>query len=248
MSFAAGVIAAGEGSRLAASHPGTVKPLVPVAGRPLSHWVVGTLKAAGARGLTVLTNSRGGAVPPSLTAAFPGLSFDFISRDTASSYESFRLVSRRLAEREDAFLISTVDALVPPADVARFWTECRQARADAGLALTAHVDDEKPLWADVDAAGLVTALGDDARARKLVTCGLYYMTRAAAERLPEPSAHRRLRDFWRSLVGEGARVLGPALSKTLDVDRPEDVRAAEAYLNADARTYMKEIHAQRSGA
>lgn len=235
MSFAAGVIAAGEGSRLAASHPSTVKPLVPVAGRPLSHWVVGTLRAAGARGVTVLTNSRGGAVPPSLSAAFPGLAFDFLSQDTASSYESFRLVSLRLAEREDAFLISTVDALVPPADVARFWDECRAARADAGLALTAHVDDEKPLWADVGPDGLVTAIGDDARARRLVTCGLYYMTRAAAERLPAPSDHARLRDFWRSLAASGARVAGSVLSKTLDVDRPEDVLAAEAYMTAETK-------------
>jgi len=235
VSFAAGVIAAGEGSRLAASHPSTVKPLVPVAGRPLSHWVAGTLRAAGARSLTVLTNSRGGAVAPSLAAAFPGLAFDFLSRDTSSSYESFRLVSRRLAETEDSFLISTVDALVPPADVERFWTECRAARADAGLALTAHVDDEKPLWADVDAAGRITALGDDARAKKLVTCGLYFMTKAAAARLPEPAAHARLRDFWRSLISAGARVAGPVLSKTLDVDRPEDVLAAEAYLTAEMK-------------
>jgi NDP-sugar pyrophosphorylase family protein len=233
MSFAAGVIAAGEGSRLSRSHPAVVKPLVPIAGRPLSHWIAGTLQAAGARGLTVLTNSRGGAVPPSLQAAFPGFAFDFVTADTASSYESFRLVSRRLAEREESFLISTVDALVPAGDVARFWTECRAARADAGLALTAHVDDEKPLWADVDEAGLVSAIGDDARTRRRVTCGLYFMTRDAAARLPEPSAHARLRDYWRTLVASGARVSGPTLSKTLDVDRPEDVIAAEAFLAAE---------------
>ena len=235
MSFAAGMIAAGEGSRLSRSHPDAVKPLVPVAGRPLSHWVVGTLRAAGARGLTVLTNSRGSAVPPSLSAAFPGFAFDFVTADTASSYESFRLVSRLLAKTEEAFLISTVDALVPAGDVARFWAECRAARADAGLALTAHVDDEKPLWADVDEAGLVSAIGDDARTRRRVTCGLYYMTRAAAQRLPEASTHARLRDFWRTLVASGARVSGPTLSKTLDVDRPEDVVAAEAYLTTETK-------------
>jgi NDP-sugar pyrophosphorylase family protein len=235
MSFAAGMIAAGEGSRLSLSHPDAVKPLVPVAGRPLSHWVVGTLRAAGARSVTVLTNSRGSAVPPSLSAAFPGFAFDFMTADTASSFESFRLVSRRLAEREDAFLISTVDALVPAGDIARFWAECVAARADAGLALTSHVDDEKPLWADVDETGLVSAVGDDARTRRRVTCGLYFMTRGAAERLPEASAHARLRDFWRTLVASGARVSGPTLSKTLDVDRPEDVAAAEAYLTAEMK-------------
>ena len=233
MSFAAAMIAAGEGSRLSRSHPATIKPLVPVAGRPLSHWIVGTLRAAGARELTVLTNSRGSALPPSLSAAFPGFAFDFVTADTASSYESFRLVSRRLAEREDAFLISAVDALAPARDVVRFWAECRAARADAGLALTAHVDDEKPLWADVDEAGLVSAVGDDARTRRRVTCGLYFMTRNSAARLPEPAAHARLRDFWRTLVASGARVSGPTLSKTLDVDRPEDIVSAETYLTRE---------------
>lgn len=232
MSFAAGIIAAGEGSRLGASHPGVVKPLVPVAGRPLSHWTVGALRAAGARELTVLTNSRGGAVAPSLRAAFPDLAFDFLAADTASSFESFRLVARRLAEKNDSFLISTVDAIVPDEDVARFWSECRAARADAGLALTAHVDDEKPLWADVDEVGLVTAVGESARTRRLVACGLYYLTRDAAARIPAASAHARLRDYWAALCAEGARVAGPTLSKTLDVDRPEDVAAAEAHLKS----------------
>ena len=234
MSFAAGIIAAGAGARLSRSHPGAIKPLIPVAGRPLSHWIVGALRAAGARELTVLTSSRGSAVPPSLSAAFPGFAFDFMTADTASSYESFRLVSRRLAESADAFLISTVDALVPAGDVARFWAECRAARAEAGLALTAHVDDEKPLWADVDETGLVSAVGDDARTRRRVTCGLYFMTRGAVERLPEPAAHARLRDFWRTLVASGARVSGPTLSKTLDVDRPDDVAAAEVFLTTES--------------
>ena len=250
MSFAAGVIAAGEGSRLSRSHPGTVKPLVSVAGRPLSHWVVGALSDAGASHLVVLTNSRGTAVPPSLARAFPGVSFDFLSADTASSFESFRLVARRLAEREDSFLISTVDAILPASDLLRFWEECRAARADAGLALTAHVDDEKPLWADVDEAGIVSAVGDDARARRRVTSGLYFMTRAATKSLPEAATYSRLRDFWRALVSGGARVSGPTLSKAIDVDRPQDVAAAEAFLEAREgplpRPLMKKIHTERS--
>jgi NDP-sugar pyrophosphorylase family protein len=234
MSVPAGVIAAGEGSRLARSHPGVVKPLVPVAGRPLSHWVIGGLRGAGARRITVLTNSRGTAVPPSLRAAFADVAFDFLSADTASSYESFRLVARRLARDADAFLVSTIDALIPAAEIARFWESCASSRPAAGLALTAYVDDENPLWADVDGAGLVTAVGDDARLKSRVTCGLYYLTRDAAARLPEPSTHARLRDFWRSLVASRARVLGVDLTKTLDVDRPEDVAAAEEFLATES--------------
>lgn len=229
----AAVIAAGEGSRLAASRPEAVKPMIVVAGKPLIHWVVDGLRAAGARTVTVLTNSRGGAVAPYLTAAFPDLTFDFVTADTASSFESFRLVSLRLAKTADRFVVSTVDALIRPDDVKRFVGACAASGSVAGLALTAHVDDEKPLWADVNESGAVTALGDAAKARRTVTCGLYCMTRDAAGRLPAASAHGRLRDFWSALVASGARVDGVALSKTLDVDRPEDVGAAETFLTTE---------------
>ncbi|MBI4061442.1 MAG: NTP transferase domain-containing protein [Elusimicrobia bacterium] len=230
MTIAAGIIAAGEGSRLAGSHPNTIKPLIPVAGKPLIHWVVGALRSSGCREVAVLANSRGDAVGPYLSSNFPDVPFLFLSADTASSFESFRLVSLRLADGNEDFLISTVDALMRPADIARFAGECRASGADAGLALTRHVDDEKPLWADVDGAGRVTAVGPDAKTRRAVTSGLYYMTRAAARALPGAAAHGRLRDFWTSLVASGARVSGVILSTTLDVDRPEDVLAAESFL------------------
>lgn len=226
----AGIIAAGEGSRLRSA--GAIKPLVKVAGKPLVDWIVSAL---GASDVTLLHNSRGKAVPAHLRESFPAVRFDFVQADTASSFESFRLVSLRLAEKHESFLISTVDALIPPQDVSRFLRECRDSRADAGLALTAHVDDEKPLWADVDELGLVVAVGDDAGTRRRVTSGLYYMTRAAAARLPSADAHSRLRDYWRQLVRSGARVAGPALSKTLDIDRPEDLAAAETFLLSEMK-------------
>lgn len=202
---------------------------MPVSGRPLAHWVVDGLREAGCREVSVLTNSRGGAVAPSLTSAFPNLAFDFVCADTASSFESFRLLSRRLAARTDAFLISTVDALIAPTELGRFSGECRAARVVAGLALTRFVSDEKPLWAD-ETEGLITAVGEDARERRAVTSGLYYMTRAAAERLPEAASHARLRDFWTALVRSPARVSGIVLSDTIDVDRPEDLAVAETFL------------------
>lgn len=229
----AGIIAAGEGSRLAAAVPGVPKPLVPVAGRPLAHWVVDGLAAAGAGEIAVLTNSRGAAIPPSLSRAFPALAFDFMSADTASSFESFRLVCRRLSETAEAFLVSTTDALISPAEVARFWSTCRAAGAHAGVALTAHVEDEKPLWASLGAGGRVEALGDGAR-RDAVTCGLYYMTRAAAEELPAPAAHARLRDYLSSLAAAG-RLRGALLGKTLDIDRPEDLAVADSFMRERTR-------------
>lgn len=231
----AAIIAAGEGSRLK-GHSAMIKPMVLIAAKPLIHWVVVGLRSAGCKDIVVLTNSRGDAVGPYLSSAFPDVNFDFVTADTASSFESFRLVSQRLATATDGgFVVSTVDALIKTDDVARFIRECRTSNADAGLALTTFVDDEKPLWADTDAKGRVTALGADAKDKNAVTCGLYYMTRKAAERLPSADHHSRLRDFWRGLVASGETVMGVTLSKSLDVDRPEDLAAAETFLTTETK-------------
>lgn len=232
MSLAAGIIAAGHGSRL--SQLSTVKPLAPVAGKPLIHWVVDGLKFAGAEKITVLTNSKGAAVPPSLKTAFPKTNFDFVTADTASSFESFRLVALRMAETNQDFVISTTDALIKPEDVRKFVAECRASRCDAGLALTGHVDDEKPLWADIDEVGLVTGLGDGARSKRFVTCGLYFMTKLSAGRLPAAAEHKRLRDYLSSLTAT-LRVAGVVLGKTLDVDRPSDLSMAEQFLTMETK-------------
>lgn len=224
----AGIIAAGEGSRLAAAHPGTVKPLVPVAGAPLSDWIVRSLRAAGVDSVTLLHNSRGRAVREHLARTFPSIAWTFLEADTASSWESFRLVSKALAERAEAFLMTTVDALIPPAELSRF---AREAGEDVAVAVTPFVDDEKPLWADVD-DGLVCAFGDQARARRFCTSGLYQVTRTAAAGMPQAAAYSRLRDFWSGLLARDVPVRAVTLAKTVDVDRPEDVREAERYLRS----------------
>lgn len=230
MSLEAGIIAAGLGTRLAGSHPGLPKPLVPLAGKPLCHWIASSLMRAGADGITVLHNSSGRAVRESLSRGFPDVRWTFLEADTASSWESFRLVCGRLAERADSFLMSTVDAIVPPSETRRFAEACAAAEAEAGLALTSFVDDEKPLWSELDARGRVTALGERCAKRELVTSGLYFMTASAARRMPEAGRFAALRQFLGHLVDSGSNVHGHVLGKTLDVDRPEDVAQAERFL------------------
>lgn len=235
----AAVIAAGDGSRLAASHPGLVKPLVPVAGKPLCHWVADGLRQAGVRDVTILFNSRGRAARASLSKAFPDLSWTFLEADTASSWESFRLVSRKAAAQSEAFVVSTVDSLIPASQTARFIEACAASKAPAGLALTSFVDDEKPLWADVDEKGFISALGPGASKKALVTSGLYYLTAGVAGRMPEAAAYSSLRGYWGGLLDSGEKILGVTLSKTIDVDRPEDIGAAERFLAAGASSEVR---------
>ncbi len=226
---AAGVIAAGLGERLRSQ--GVIKPLVPVLGAPLSAWVLRSLAAAGVRDLTLLHNSSGRELRERLPTAVPSAKLSFLEADTASSWESFRLVARTLAAAQEAFLMSTVDAIIPPAEISRFVSEMARLRPLAGLALTGFVDDEKPLWADVK-DDRVVRLGPACVEKKHVTAGLYYMTREAVAKMPEAATFSSLREFLISLVESGAPVGACVLSKTVDVDRPEDVREAESFLRS----------------
>jgi len=224
----AGIIAAGSGERLRPVSAGLPKPMILVAGRPLCHWTASALVAAGTDAITLLHNSTGRAVRASLEDAFPAVHWTFLEADTASSWESFRLVAASLASTEERFLLSTVDALIPPGEAARFGREAFTGDAEASLALTSFVDDEKPLWADLGPDGRVEALGPDARGRKHVTCGLYALTRPLATQT-DAADFSSLREWWIDLVRRGRRVRGVALTKTIDVDRPEDLVAAEAF-------------------
>lgn len=228
----AGIIAAGHGSRLSKKFPGTPKPLIPVAGRPMLHWITRGLKSAGIESAIILLNSRGDAVRRALEREPGGLRWTFLQADTQSSFDSFRLVAGVLAEKSAGFCVSTVDAIVPPADAALFLRRALRAgpggrSPDAALALTGFVEDEKPLWADVDKNGAVTGLGERAARRDAVTCGLYALSARAAKALPGEGAYARLRDFWSDIIDKGGFVRGVRLADTVDVDRPEDIPAAE---------------------
>ena len=141
----AGIFAAGHGSRLQSLFPNTIKPMVPVAGRPLIEWTARLLISAGVEDITVLLNSSGKPAKEHLKKTFPSTRFIFISRDTASSYESFSLLSQLMAMKTENFILSTVDAFYPPQDLKKFIEQAQNYSLPATLAVTDRIEDEKPL-------------------------------------------------------------------------------------------------------
>ncbi len=234
----AGIFAAGDGLRLRGKKEGggPIKPMALVGDRPLCHWVVSGLAHAGITRMAFLTNSRGQEAQKSLAQSFPGLEWTFLTQDTASSWESFCLVASRLAAAREPFVMSTVDALVPPAEVKRFLAQAslELARARAALALTEFIDDEKPLWADMGGEGLITAMGENASAKRYATAGLYALSPEFARRLPSAARYSSLRSFWIRAAADKAAIAGVKLAKTLDVDRPEDLSQAQDFVRGFA--------------
>jgi len=227
-----GIIAAGEGSRLRAAGWRMSKPMVPVAGRPLMDHALDRFRAAGIGRLTVIINEASEDCRRWLGDNAGGLDIDLIVRTTPSSYASFRLVAERLAGA--AAVITTVDGVMASEDFRAFVEAAAGFPADATvLGLTDLVDDEKPLWAELDpASGRIARLGGAGGSH--VTAGLYVLP---ARRPADPTGgFDRLRDYLGWLVERGERVYGVAVPRVFDIDRAADIAAAEGAAQTTARS------------
>ncbi len=217
-----GVIAAGQGTRLRADGYRVSKPMTPVGGRPLIEHTLERFHAVGVRRATVIVNEESDDCRLWLSDHCQGLDLDLVVRTTPSSYASFALVAERLAGAPA--LITTVDTIMPVDAFQHFVDAAVSFPHDAVvLGLTAHVDDENPLWATLHEDGRIRGLG--AAQGSHVTAGIYWLP---AQSIAAPTASfDRLRDYLKWLVEAGQPVYGVVLPLVFDIDRARDVEAAE---------------------
>ncbi len=228
----AGILAAGEGSRLRDAGLETPKPLVEVAGVPLIERTLRGLIQAGAREVFCIVNEEARQVERFLLRGDFGAQVEVLVKTTPSSLASLLALKDRLSGQR--FLLATTDTVLGPDG----WVDFAQAASrieganEALLGATTFVDDENPLWLRSSPSGEVLALGPAAKGSGCVTSGLYafppdvfQVAEAVAKR---PGA--RLRDLLIDLHQHGWRLRAHIVDKAVDVDRPEDIRAAETLL------------------
>lgn len=232
----AAIIAAGHGERLAAAGIPGPKPLVTVAGRALIDYVLAGAAAAGITRVACIINEQSRGVESHCRARWPAMEFTFVRRTTPSSMESLFALAPLLGPGR--FLLLTTDAVCSP-EVIRSFVDGSRRWPDAAvcLALTAHVDDEKPLWVALDADGRVRAIGPAASGSGLVTAGFYVFDPVVFREIA-PARHAgltALRAFLAHLLAAGYPMVGQPVGTTVDVDRPEDLAVAEAFVRSGFR-------------
>jgi NDP-sugar pyrophosphorylase family protein len=229
----AGLIAAGLGERLRAAGITTPKPLVEVADRPLIDHVLDAAAAAGIDEVACIFNDDADAVESHCRSRRGAPRLHIVRRTTPSSMESLFTLAPHLGAAP--FLLLTVDAVFAPAVLRDFLEAATRYRdADAALAMTDFVDDEKPLRIAVAADARVTALGDAAAASPYVTSGFYVLHPRVFAEIDAARAARlsALRQYLGHLLARGYRAYGIAIGKTVDVDRPDDIAAADAFVRS----------------
>lgn len=227
------IIAAGRGERLRISTRDDIpKPLVQLGGEAMLARQARAILDAGASSVVAVINSETARVAKEMALEIPP-SIRLVVRDTANSMETMLALGEVL--EPGWFIASTVDAVIPQTELARFVNEsrrkieeCREKNLAGVLAVTRWRGEARPLFANVTENGLILGLGS--RQTSLVTAGVYFLSTGIFDYAAD--AHRAgldaLRRFLALLIERGMRLDAIELEGSIDVDEASDLDAARA--------------------
>ena len=236
------IIAAGEGSRLAAEGIEDPKPLVRVGEERLIDRLIRIFMDNEAEQIVVICNDLTSLVAHHLLRiqedGLNGRSVPlfFLVKSTPSSMHSFYEISSHLTA--GPFVLTTVDTIFKEQEFKDYVKTFRKCVAQDGLdglmGVTDYIDDEKPLYVGTDEKMAVTGFFDTNNPPcKYISGGIYGLTPKAVETLNDciNRGEQRMRNFQRSLVAEGFNLKAWPFSKVLDVDHVSDIQKAEKFLS-----------------
>lgn len=238
MKFA--IIAAGEGSRLAAEGITSPKPLVKVHGEYLIDRLMRIFVENGADEIDVICNDLTTLVSEHLLGieedglnGYP-IPLQMRVKSTPSSMHSFFEIAPLLEGHP--FILTTVDTIFKESEFAAYVKAFRKALDegfDGLMGVTDFIDDEKPLYVGTDDEMNVTGFYDAAdHDSKFISGGIYGLAPNAIATLKDCMARgeSRMRNFQRGLIRDGRRLKAYNFSKVLDIDHATDIDKAEKFL------------------
>ncbi len=227
------IIAAGEGSRLVQEGVKLPKPLVNLCGTPMIKRLIDIMTDCNPESLSIIVNEQMTEVREYLESLELPVPLHLTVKTTPSSMHSFYEVSRHF--KEGKFILTTVDTIFREEDF-RAYVEAFEAdeTTDGYMAVTSFIDDEKPLYIDVDADMRITAFRDRPfEGMKYISGGIYGLTAPALKVLENcmETGVSRMRNYQRALVEAGLNLKAYPFPKIIDVDHAGDIATAEAFIS-----------------
>ena len=231
-----GIIAAGNGSRLQEEGMSLPKPLVEIGGRPMIGRLIDIFRRCGAEKINIIVNREMPEVADYLESLkkTPGLRLEVLVKSTPSSMHSmFELM--KMMNNEGKFIVTTVDTIFREESFKSYvdaFSKCDDA-LDGMMAVTAFVEDEKPLWVKTDRDDMITAFLDNREEGvEYVSGGIYGLTRSCVDVLDACISEgvERMRNYQRALIKNGKKLKAYEMAKILDVDHLSDLEYARKYV------------------
>jgi NDP-sugar pyrophosphorylase family protein len=183
MKFA--IIAAGEGSRLAAEGMEVPKPLVQVGGECLIDRLIRIFMQQQAEEIVCICNDYTTQVSSHLLSLQrDGLlgcpvPLRFVVRRTPSSMHSFFEISKYLDD--GPFVLTTVDTIFNEQEFSAYVEAFRKEPCAALMGVTDYIDDERPLYVETDKQMNVTSFLDQSDTCRYVSAGIYGLHPSACQ-------------------------------------------------------------------
>ncbi|MBD8387966.1 sugar phosphate nucleotidyltransferase [Dysgonomonas sp. BGC7] len=227
------IIAAGEGSRLAQEGVTLPKPLVKLNGKEMIRRLIDIFLKNDASSISLIVNEEMVQVQEYVADIKLDIPLNVIVKSTPSSMHSFFELRNFL--REGKFCLTTVDTIFKEDEFSHYIKSfINDEKSDGMMAVTEFIDDEKPLYVDVDADMTITGFLDKSDWCKYISGGIYGLTPKAIDTLEAclDAGQSRMRNFQRQLVADGLNLKAYPFEKIVDVDHAGDINKAELFLNS----------------
>ena len=227
------IIAAGEGSRLAQEGVALPKPLVKLNGKEMIRRLIDVFLANHAESISLIVNNEMKQVQDYVSDLKLDIPLNIIVKSTPSSMHSFFELRNFL--RVGKFCLTTVDTIFKEDEFSAYIQAFRNDKsADGMMAVTDFIDDEKPLYVDVNTDMQIRGFLDQSDDCKYISGGIYGLTPKAIDTLENclKSGQSRMRNFQRQLVEDGLNLKAYPFGKIVDVDHAGDIEKAEQFLNS----------------
>lgn len=229
-----GIIAAGEGSRLAQEGVAKPKPLVELNGEPMVERLINIFCRCHAESISIIVNEYMTEVREFLSTLRLPVPLNVVVKTTPSSMHSFWELSKVM--KKGKFCLTTVDTIFKERDFAKYISAFEADTEHDGMwAVTPFIEDEKPLYVEVAEPTMrIKAFRDEPfSGAKYVSGGIYAITDKAFPVLDKCIAQgiSRMRNFQRALVDEGFNLQAYSINKIIDVDHASDIAVAQKFIN-----------------
>ena len=185
----------------------------------------------GASSINIIVNEQQPETVEFLKNLDAGCEMNIIVKSTPSSMHSMYALSGLL--RGEKFCLTTVDTLFHEEEFARYIKTFEEYDGDGIMAVTDHIDDEKPLYIATDENMDITAFCDTPTPdTRFISGGIYGLSPKALDILDQCMANgvHRMRNFQRKLVESGMKLKAFPLGKIIDIDHAEDIVKAEQFI------------------
>jgi NDP-sugar pyrophosphorylase family protein len=231
MNFA--IIAAGEGQRLKAEGIDIPKPLIRINNVPMIERLLDIIDRQNPDSINIIINEESKDVYNFLSNHRLKEKINLKIKTTESSLHS--LYELKLFLTGKPFCLFTTDTIFQEYEFINFIDFIKNINNyDGVLGITEFIDDEKPLYVELDEDNFILHFNDKINNNSFVTGGIYYFTPAVFNEVDTAieNNYKRLRNFLKLLTKRKYKLQGFIFSKIIDVDHLEDIKTAEEFLTA----------------